>query len=90
MAHEQQIADTWLPAIESLHPGESIRRARRVDRRIDNRGDLIYRPTFDAVWDGNNPLMLGTYHFWIEAGVLRVKNGKATSASDGVAVGGQV
>lgn len=89
MAHEQQIADAWRPAVETLHPPEDIHRARRMDRRIDNRGELIYRPTFDAAWDGNEPLLLGTYHFWVQAGVLRVKNGKATSATDGVAVGSQ-
>ncbi len=86
-----QIVDALRPSIEALHPSEAIRRERRVDRRIDNRGDLIYRPTFDAVWDGNNPLILGTYHFWVDgSGRLRVKNGKATSDIDGVVVGSQV
>ncbi len=86
-----QLVDALRPSIEALHPSEAIRRARRVDRRIDNRGDLIYRPTFNAAWDGNEPLMLGTYHLWIDgSGRLRIKNGKATSDLDGVAVGGQV
>ncbi|MDQ3540900.1 MAG: hypothetical protein M3440_09445 [Chloroflexota bacterium] len=86
-----QIVDALRPSVEALRPSDDIRRARRVDRRIDNRGDLIYRPAFDATWDGNDPLRLGTYHLWVDgSGRLRVKNGKATSDLDGVSVGGQV
>ena len=86
-----QIVDALRPSVEALRPSDDIRRARRVDRRIDNRGDLIYRPTFDAVWDGNDPLRLGAYHLWVDgSGRLRVKNGKATSDADGVIVGVQL
>ncbi|MDQ3540783.1 MAG: hypothetical protein M3440_08860 [Chloroflexota bacterium] len=82
-----QIVDALRPSVEALRPSDDIRRARRVDRRIDNRGDLIYRPTFDAAWDGNDPMILGTYHFWVDAsGNFRKKNGKATSDTDGVIV----
>jgi len=78
------------PIVRVMKTREDFRRAERIERAIDQQGKPIVEQRFDATWDGNNPLMLGTYHFWIEAGVLRVKNGKATSATDGVAVGGQV
>ncbi len=91
MAHEQQIADTWGPAIEHLRPAGSVRRDRRIDMVVSDRGDLIYEPTFAAAWDGNSPLMLGTWHLWIDAsGRLRVKNGKATNDLDGQVVGVQI
>lgn len=89
--NEQQIADVWMPVVESLHSGDDVRRARRVDRVVGNDGKLMYEPSFAAAWNGNNPLRLGTWHLWIDAaGRLRVKNGKATSDGDGVVVGGQV
>lgn len=76
--------------VRTIQPRDAFRRAERVDRAIDQKGGLVNPPAFDSAWDGNSPLLLGGYHIWIDAtGDARIKNGKATSDTDGSVIGGQ-
>ena len=73
--------------VRILKPREDFRRNERVDRHIDQKGGAVDPPAFDSAWDGNNPLLLGTYHLWVDgSGNLRKKNGKATSDTDGTVI----
>lgn len=86
-----RIVQELRPALDVLHPADSIRRAQRVERIVGNDGKLIPRQVWSGVWNGNDPILTDNgYHLWIDgSGRLRIKNGKATSDTDGVVVGTQ-
>lgn len=87
---DERLVAAAMPIVRTMKPREDIRRAQRVDRGLDAKGNPIVSMAFDAAWDGNTPLRLGTYHLWVDgSGRLRVKNGKATSDTDGTVVGVQ-
>ncbi len=84
---DQRIVDALMPAVESLTPADSVRMARRVNRALDGKGNVIRPPAYGSAWNSNTPLLLGAYHLWIDAsGNLRKKNGKAANDTDGVIV----
>lgn len=64
----------------------------QLDRNAADRLRLAYGDSFLIEGGGWNTgtLQLGFYHLWVDgAGVLRIKNGAPTSATDGVVVGTQ-
>lgn len=80
--------DQMMPAIDALRGRDAVRREQRVERAIDNQGNVILPQVLDVggAWNGRH-LRMGLWHLWIDAsGNLRKKNGAPASDTDGVIV----